>query len=76
MCEKYAWTRLLAANKLSQNNVIMKDYLIGFCENMSCVRSNSMDLVVSTNSSTESIEDFQQAISEIYRVLKEVSIHI
>lgn len=70
LCEKYAWSRLEASNKMNKNNISMKDYLIGFCENMSCVRGNSLDLVISTGSTEEKIEDFDQAINEIYRVLK------
>lgn len=70
LCEKYALERLKSINEATKKNIKLNEYLIGFSENMSCVRSDSMDLVISTNSS---IQDYEQTIYEIYRVLKQVS---
>lgn len=66
-CESYALYRLSVANNTTQKNINIKDFLIGFSENMSYIRNDSMDLVLSTNSN---VEDFDQTINEIYRILK------
>jgi len=68
LCEKYAWERLKSINGKNKKNIKLNEYLIGFPENMSCIRSDSVDFVVSTNSI---IQDYDQSISEILRVLKQ-----
>lgn len=72
ICEKYAFKRLRESNKAHGNNITLKDYLMGYCENMSCIRSNSMHLVICTDNSLN-IQDFEQALNEIHRVLQEVN---
>lgn len=67
LCENHAWRRLNVINNVSKKNITIKNYFIGFPEMMSCIRSDSMDLVLSTNAF---IEDFEQATSEIHRILK------
>lgn len=72
ICEKYAYKRLRESNIAHGNNITLKDYLMGYCENMSCIRSNSMHLVICTGHSF-GIQDFEQALNEIHRVLQEVN---
>ncbi len=72
ICEKYALKRLQESNKAFQNQIEIRDYLMGYCENMSCIRANSMNLVICTSRTSTKIQDFGQALNEIYRILQEV----
>ena len=63
-CEAYAWQ-----NSQQFKHIHMKEYLIGFPENMSFIRSNSMQVVLATN---PDIHDHEQTLEEVYRILKQV----
>ena len=69
-CEKYAIKRL---DELKSKNLSLKDYLVGYSENMSYIKENSIDVVICTNT-LSSCQDVNQTLAEIYRILKYVSI--
>ena len=68
-CEKHAIKRL---NEVKSTNINLKDYLIGYSENMSYIKANSIDVVICTNA-LSSCQDVNQTLAEIYRILKIVS---
>lgn len=52
--------------------ITLHDYLIAYAENMSYIRSNSISIVICTFSLSY-VQDTEQVMSEIYRILKPVS---
>lgn len=76
LCESYAYERLNKMNQLDPNkNLMLKDYLVGYAENMSIIKSNSIACVVSTNV-FDHVEEIEQTFVEIHRVLKPVIIFL
>ena len=63
-CEAYAWQ-----NSKHFKHIHIKEYLIGFPENMSFIRNNSIQVVLAT---MPDIHDYKQTLEEVYRILKHV----
>ena len=74
-CENLAYSRLNKINTITNNNIQLKDYLIGFSENMSCIRTESIQIVVLTDFLSY-VENPSDTLNEIYRILKPVSYFI
>jgi len=72
-CENLAYSRLNKINTITNNNIQLKDYLIGFSENMSCIRTESIQILVLTDFLSY-VENPSDTLNEIYRVLKPVSV--
>lgn len=70
-CENLAYQRLNQINKITNNNIQLKDYLIGFSQNMSCIRTESIQIVVLTDFLSY-VENPSDTLNEIYRILKPV----
>ena len=75
-CEAFAWKRLRSINqklgKQGHEEIQLKDFLVGYAENMSYIRSNTIEVVVCTNTLSY-VEDVEQTLEEIYRILRPVS---
>ena len=72
-CENYALFRLNTLNNINngKKSIHLKEYLIGFAENVSYIRNNSIDLCVCTDVLSY-VQDLDQTLSEIHRILKPV----
>jgi len=70
-CEKPAIERLHCVNNSNQNNVHLEDYLIGYAENMSNIRSESIEIVLLTDFLSQ-VDNSYDILKEVYRVLKPV----
>jgi SAM-dependent methyltransferase len=75
-CEQFVYKHLIRTEVYSSKQrgnklVNLNDFIIGFGENMSYVRTNSVDCIVCTNYLDE-CEDYQQVLKEIHRILKPV----
>lgn len=56
-------------NKKCEQNIEFKDTLVAYAENMSYLRSNSVNYVLCTFS-LSCVENIQQVLNEIHRILK------
>jgi ubiquinone/menaquinone biosynthesis C-methylase UbiE len=56
-------------NKTCDEKIDLKDTLVAYAENMSYLRNNSVNYVLCTFS-LSCVEDIQQVLNEIYRILK------
>lgn len=70
-CESIALNRLCKSILITNQNLEFKDYLIGFAENMSYIRSNSIQIVVITDFLSQ-VENPNEVLGEIFRILKPV----
>ena len=70
-CEKLALERLNHVNKKNQSYVHLEDYLIGYAENMSNIRSESIEIVLLTDFFSQ-VDNSNDILKEVYRVLKPV----
>lgn len=71
LCESFAYRRLNDLNTRLNKNIQLKDYLVGYAENMSYIRNNSIEVIVCTNV-LGYVQDINQTLNEICRVLKPV----
>lgn len=53
-------------------NLKLNDFLVGFVENMSYIRNESIECIVCTNI-FDYVEDMVEALKEIFRILKPVT---
>ncbi len=69
-------------NNLKQKNlqfnnkndeIKLNDYLIAYAENMSYIRTNSVEIIICTFM-LSCVEDIEIVLDEIYRILKPVSL--
>ena len=58
---------------ISNEKIELKDYLIGYAENMSNIRSNSIQIVLLTDFLSH-VENPNDVLREIYRILKPVTL--
>ena len=72
-CESFAINRLNQSNLIRKQNIELKDYLLGYAENMSNIRSNSVQIVIITDFLSY-VENANDILKEIYRILKNVCI--
>ena len=57
--------------KLRNDEIRLNDYLIAYAENMSYIRANSVEIIICTFT-LSCVEDIEQVLDEIYRILKPV----